>query len=81
MCTLAEQYEDGRLKMLPSMENTRENWLHLRKTLPAEAELAVEVSTSGHFVMSAVEEAGWRESDLCQKTRFRRFCFHRRLEA
>jgi transposase len=61
MCTLAAQYEDGRLEMLPSMENTRENWLQLVKRLPAEAELALEVSTSGHFVMSVLEEAGWRD--------------------
>jgi len=27
-CTLAMQGEDGQLTMLPSMENTRENWLH-----------------------------------------------------
>ena len=61
MCTLAAQYEDGRLEMLPSMENTRENWLSLVKGLPAEAELALEVSTSGYFVMSVLEEAGWRQ--------------------
>lgn len=61
MCTLAAQYEDGRLEMLPSMENTRENWLHLVKGLPGEAELALEVSTSGYFVMSVLEEAGWGE--------------------
>lgn len=60
MCTLAMQYEDGRLQMLPSMENTRANWLKLVQELPAEAELALEVSTSGHFVMSVLEEAGWR---------------------
>lgn len=61
MCTLAAQYEDGRLEMLPSMENTRENWMNLAQRLPAEAELALEVSTSGHFVMSVLEEAGWRK--------------------
>lgn len=61
MCTLAAQYEDGRLEMLPSMENTRDNWWHLVQELPAEAELALEVSTSGYFVMSVLEEAGWRE--------------------
>jgi len=43
------------------MENTRENWLRFVKGLPAEAELALEVSTSGYFVMSVLEEAGWRE--------------------
>jgi transposase len=61
MCTLAAQYEDGRLAMLPSMENTRANWLKLVGELPAGAELALEVSTSGHFVMSVLEEAGWRD--------------------
>jgi transposase len=61
MCMFAAQYEDGRLEMLPSMENTRENWLHLVKGLPPEAELALEVSTSGYFVMSVLEEAGWRD--------------------
>lgn len=61
MCTLAAQYEDGRLEMLPSIENTRANWLKLVDELPAEAEVALEVSTSGHFVMSVLEEAGWRD--------------------
>lgn len=61
MCTLAVQYEDGKLQMLPSMENTRENWLSLLSQLPPQAEIALEVSTSGHFVMSVLEEAGWRE--------------------
>lgn len=61
MCTLAMQPEDGQLKMLPSMENTCENWLGLLAKLPPEAEIALEVSTSGHFVMSVLEKAGWRE--------------------
>jgi len=61
MCTLAMQGEDGQLTMLPSMENTRENWLHRLAKLPPQAEIALEVSTSGHFVMSVLEEAGWRE--------------------
>ena len=60
-CTLAVLGEDGQLKMLPSMENTRENWLELLAKLPPHAEIALEVSTSGHFVMSVLEEAGWRE--------------------
>src|SRR5947207_768539 len=60
-CTLAMQGEDGQLTMLPSMENTRENWLHRLAKLPPQAEIALEVSTSGHFVMSVLEEAGWRE--------------------
>lgn len=61
MCTLAVQREDGQLQMLPSMENTRENWLELLGQLPPRVEIALEVSTSGHFVMSVLEEAGWRE--------------------
>jgi transposase len=61
MCLPAAQYEDGRLEMMPSMDNTRENWLRFLKGLPPEAELAIEVSTSGYFVMSVVEEAGWRD--------------------
>ena len=59
-CTLAVQYEDGRLEMLPPMDNLRENWLRLLKSLPPGAELALEVSTSGYFVMSVLEEGGWR---------------------
>lgn len=59
-CALAVQREDGQLKMLPSLENTRENWLGLLTKLPPDAEIALEVSTSGHFVMSVLEEAGWR---------------------
>jgi len=47
--------------MLPSMENTRENWLELLTQLPPEAEIALEVSTSGYFAMSVLEEAGWRD--------------------
>lgn len=61
MCTLAVQRDDGQLKMLPSMENTRENWMGLLAKFPPEAEIALEVSTSGHFVMSVLEEGGWRE--------------------
>ena len=34
LCTLAVQGQDGQLKMLPSMENTRENWLGLLAQLP-----------------------------------------------
>lgn len=61
MCKLAVESEDGEVKMLPSIENTREEWLELLAHLPPEAEIAVEVSTSGHFVMSVLEEAGWRQ--------------------
>lgn len=60
-CTLAVQRPDGTLSMLPSMENTRENWLDLLTQLPPGAEIALEVSTSGYFVMSVLEEAGWRD--------------------
>src|SRR6266566_798651 len=60
-CTLAVQRPDGKLSMLPSMDNTRENWLDLLTQLPPEAQIALEVSTSGHFVMSVLEEAGWRD--------------------
>src|SRR5437879_12021982 len=60
-CTLAVQRPDGKLSMLPSMDNTRENWLDLRTQLPPEAQIALEVATSGHFVMSVLEEAGWRD--------------------
>jgi len=42
------------------MDNTRENWLELLATLPPDAEIALEVSTSGYFAMSVLEEAGWR---------------------
>lgn len=53
------QLESGRLKRLPPMDNTRENWLELLNELPPEAEIGLEVSTSGYFVMSVLEEAGW----------------------
>ena len=33
-CTLAVQHPDGKLSMLRSMENTRENWLNLLTQLP-----------------------------------------------
>ena len=47
--------------MLPSLETTRENWRNLVQRLPGEAELGREVSTGGPFVMSVLEEAGWRK--------------------
>lgn len=59
-CTLAMQREDGQLTMLPSIENTREEWLGLLAKLPPSAEIALEVSTSGHYAMSVLEDAGWR---------------------
>jgi transposase len=43
------------------MENTREGWAELLDELPPDAAIALEVSTSGYFAMSVLEEAGWRE--------------------
>jgi transposase len=60
-CFFAMIPEDGKLKMLEPIKCTREAWLGRLAELPPEAELALEVSTSGYFVMSVVEEAGWRE--------------------
>jgi len=60
-CTVAIQREDGKLKCFGPMENTGEGWRGLLGQLPAEAEIALEVSTSGYFAMSVLEEAGWRE--------------------
>jgi transposase len=60
-CTVALQGEDGQLQMLPSIANTREDWLELLGQLPPGAEIALEVSTSGYFAMSVLEEAGWRD--------------------
>lgn len=58
-CTIAIQREDGELGCFGPMENTREGWRELLEQLPAEAEIALEVSTSGYFAMSVLEEAGW----------------------
>jgi hypothetical protein len=55
------QFEDGELASFAPIENTREGWLELLAVLPPEAEIALEVSTSGYFAMSVLEEAGWRE--------------------
>lgn len=49
------------LKMLEPIACTREAWRKRLAELPPEAEIALEVSTSGYFVMSVLEEAGWRE--------------------
>ena len=59
--TVAIQQEGGELKCFGPMENTREGWRELLEQLPPEAEIALEVSTSGYFAMSVLEEAGWRE--------------------
>jgi transposase len=58
-CTVAIQREDGELGLFEPMENTREGWQELLDQLPPEAEIALEVSTSGYFAMSVLEEAGW----------------------
>jgi transposase len=58
-CTIAIQREDGELKGFGPMENTREGWKELLDRMPPEAEIALEVSTSGYFAMSVLEEAGW----------------------
>lgn len=60
-CWFAIIPEDGKLKMLEPIECTREAWLRRLAELPPDAEIALEVSTSGYFVMSVLEEAGWRE--------------------
>jgi len=60
-CTIAIQREDGELGCFGPMENTRQGWRELLDRLPPEAEIALEVSTSGYFAMSVLEEAGWRE--------------------
>ena len=44
--------------MLPSINNTRKRWQEFLQELPPEAEIALEVSTSGYFAMSVLEEAG-----------------------
>jgi hypothetical protein len=49
------------LKILEPIECTREAWRERLAELPPEAEIALEVSTSGYLVMSVLEEAGWRE--------------------
>ncbi len=58
-CTVAIQREDGELKCFGPMENTRPGWRELLRQLPPDAEIALEVSTSGYFAMSVLEEAGW----------------------
>ena len=58
-CVLAMMEEEGKVKMLEPIECTREAWLKRLGELPPEAEIALEVSTSGYFVMSVLEEAGW----------------------
>ena len=50
--------------MLEPIECTREAWLKRLAELPPEAEIAPEVSTSGYFAMSVIEEA---ESETLNK--------------
>lgn len=58
-CTVVIQAEDGEQKCLSPMKNTREDWRKLLDQLPPDTEIALEVSTSGYFAMSVIEEAGW----------------------
>jgi len=58
-CTVAIQREDGGLKCFGPMQNTREGWRELLRQLPPATEIALEVSTSGYFAMSVLEEEGW----------------------
>lgn len=60
-CLMAMLPPVGKLKVLEPIECTREAWRKRLAELPPEAESALEVSTSGYFVMSVLEEAGWRE--------------------
>jgi transposase len=60
-CTVAIEREDGELRCFAGMENTREGWRKLLAQLPREAEIALEVSTSGYFAMSVLEEEGRRD--------------------
>lgn len=60
-CTVAIEREDGELRCFGPMENTREGWRGLLEKLPAGSEIALEVSTSGYFAMSVLEEEGWRD--------------------
>ncbi|MGH9350842.1 MAG: hypothetical protein ACRD2G_01555 [Terriglobia bacterium] len=60
-CWMSMIPEGGKLKMLEPIECTREAWRKRLGELPPEDEIALEVSTSGYFVMSVLEEAGWRE--------------------
>jgi transposase len=59
-CLMAMLPAEGKLKVLEPIECTREAWRKRLAELPPESEIALEVSTSGYFVMSVLEEAGWR---------------------
>jgi hypothetical protein len=56
-CLIAEQGVDGRLQMWPSTENTREDWLKSLGRLPPDAEIALEVSTSGYCALNVLSAA------------------------
>ncbi len=58
-CTVAIQREGGELECFGPMENTRGGWKGLLEQLPPDTEIALEVSTSGYFARSVLEEAGW----------------------
>jgi len=58
-CVFAMMEKEGKVRMLEPIECTREAWLERLAELPPEAEIALEVSTSGYFAMSVIEEAGW----------------------
>ncbi len=60
-CWMAMIPPGEEIKMLEPIECTREAWRKRLAELPPEAEIALEVSTSGYFVMSVLEEAGWRQ--------------------
>ena len=60
-CLMALLPPEGKLKVLEPIACTREAWKKRLAELPPESEIALEVSTSGYFVMSVLEEAGWRE--------------------
>lgn len=51
--------EDGKLRMLPSIEKWREEWHEVLQVFPPESEIALKVNTSGYSAMSVLEEAGY----------------------
>lgn len=60
-CTVAVEREGDELGCFEGMENTLEGWRKLLQQLPVEAEIAVEVSTTGYFAMSVLGEEEWRD--------------------
>lgn len=53
-CTVAIEREDGELRCFGPMESTREGRNKLLEQLLCDSEIALEVSTSGYFAMSAL---------------------------